>query len=115
MMQDKMIDEIQELKPSGYTFKENCDTLRQRHTKAPTDKTIRKYYNMDSAPADNHVKVRFLSRNRSPLALIEERAMLKHRPSITTPGPLCGTRNGWMGPPPDYLPSSPTRHTGDRR
>ena len=58
MIQDEMINEIQELKLSGYTPKEVHEELKKRHTKVPTLKTVRKYYNMDSAPEDNHAKVR---------------------------------------------------------
>ncbi|NLG10557.1 MAG: transposase family protein [Coriobacteriaceae bacterium] len=58
MIQDKMINEIQELKLSGYTLKETCDVLRSRRTKVPTQKTISKYYSMDTTPDDNHVKVK---------------------------------------------------------
>ena len=58
MIQDAMINEIQELKLSGFTVQEAYDELRRRHTKVPTLKTVRKYYNMEAAPADNHSKVR---------------------------------------------------------
>lgn len=58
MVQDRMIEEIQELKLSGYTLPEVRAELRRRHAKTPCDKTIRKYYNMDSAPADSHAKLR---------------------------------------------------------
>ena len=58
MIQDKMIGEIQELKRSGYSFPEAYSELRRRHTKVPCEKTVRKYYNMDRAPDDNHAKVR---------------------------------------------------------
>lgn len=58
MIQDKMIDEIQELKLAGYTLQEAYDALKARHTKVPTLKTVRKYYNMDCAPDDNHAKLR---------------------------------------------------------
>ena len=58
MIQDDMIREIQELKLAGYTPKEVHEELKKRHTKAPTLKTVRKYYNMDCAPDDNHAKVR---------------------------------------------------------
>ena len=58
MIQDKMIYEIQELKLAGYTVDEAYDELKSRHTKVPTKKTVRKYYNMDCAPEDNHAKVR---------------------------------------------------------
>jgi len=58
MIQDKMIDEIQELKLAGFTLKEAYDELKARHTKVPTLKTVRKYYNMVSAPDDNHARVR---------------------------------------------------------
>ena len=58
MIQDDMIREIQELKLSGYTPKEAHEELKKRHTKVPTLKTVRKYYNMDGAPDDNHAKVR---------------------------------------------------------
>ena len=58
MIQDKMIDEIQELKLAGYTLSETYDALKLRHTKVPTLKTVRKYYNMDSVPADNHASMK---------------------------------------------------------
>lgn len=58
MIKDGMIDEIQELKLSGYSFPEARDELRRRHTKVPCEKTLRKYYNMDAAPDDSHAKVR---------------------------------------------------------
>jgi len=58
MIQDKMIEEIQELKQSGYSFTEAYVELKRRHNKVPCEKTVRKYYNMDSAPADNHAKMR---------------------------------------------------------
>lgn len=58
MIQDKMIDEIQELKLTGHTLNETYDALKSRHTKVPTLKTIRKYYNMDSVPADCHASMR---------------------------------------------------------
>ena len=58
MIQDKMIGEIQELKRSGYSFPEAYSELRRRHTKVPCEKTVRKYYNMERAPDDNHAKVR---------------------------------------------------------
>ena len=58
MIQDKMIDEIQELKLAGFTLKEAYGELKARHTKVPTLKTVRKYYNMDCAPDDNHARVR---------------------------------------------------------
>lgn len=57
MIQDKMIDEIQELKLSGFTVQEVYDDLKRRHRKVPHIKTVRKYYNMDAAPEDNHAKV----------------------------------------------------------
>ena len=53
MIQDKMLAEIQELKLSGYTLQEVYDLLKSRHTKVPTIKTVRKYYNMNDAPNDN--------------------------------------------------------------
>ena len=58
MIQDKMIDEIQELKLTGCTLSETYDALKSRHTKVPTLKTVRKYYNMDSTPADSHANMR---------------------------------------------------------
>ena len=58
MIQDAMIGEIQELKLSGYTPKEVHEELKKRHVKVPTLKTVRKYYNMDCAPEDNHARVR---------------------------------------------------------
>ncbi|MDO4991228.1 MAG: DDE-type integrase/transposase/recombinase [Eubacteriales bacterium] len=58
MIRDDMIDEIQELKLCGFTLRETYEELRRRHTKVPTEKTVRKYYNMDAAPADNHAAVR---------------------------------------------------------
>lgn len=66
MIQDKMIDEIQELKLAGYTLNEAYCMLKSRRTKVPTLKTVRKYYNMDSAPDDSRVKV------RKPLAFDRE-------------------------------------------
>lgn len=58
MIQDKMIEEIQELKLAGYTPKEVHEELCKRHKKVPTLKTVRKYYNMDCVPGDSHEKVR---------------------------------------------------------
>lgn len=58
MIQDKMIDEIQELKLSGLTLQEAYDSLKCRHKKVPTLRTVRKYYNMDATPQDNHSKLR---------------------------------------------------------
>ena len=58
MIQDRMIEEIQELKLAGYTVREAYDTLRARHNKVPTLKTVRKYYNMDRVPEDSHARVR---------------------------------------------------------
>ena len=58
MIQDKMINEVQELKQSGFAFPDAYAELRRRHTKVPCEKTVRKYYNMDAAPAGNHAKVR---------------------------------------------------------
>ena len=58
MIQDKMLAEIQELKLSGYTLQEVYDLLKSRHTKVPTIKTVRKYYNMNDAPDDNHSKLK---------------------------------------------------------
>lgn len=58
MIQDKMIEEIQELKLAGYTPVEVHAELVKRHKKAPTIKTVRKYYNMDCVPDDNHAKAR---------------------------------------------------------
>ncbi|MBR3235742.1 MAG: hypothetical protein IKG11_09020 [Atopobiaceae bacterium] len=58
MIKDSMIEEIQELKLAGYTVGEAYDTLKTRHSKVPTLKTVRKYYNMDHVPEDNHAKVR---------------------------------------------------------
>lgn len=57
MIQDKMIDEIQELRLSGFTVREVYDDLKRRHRKVPHIKTVRKYYDMDAAPEDNHAKV----------------------------------------------------------
>ena len=58
MIQDDMIREVQELKLAGYTPKEVFEELRKRHTKAPTLKTVRKYYKMDCIPEDTHAKLR---------------------------------------------------------
>lgn len=58
MIQDRMIEEIQELKLSGFTLDDTYAELRRRHKKVPSIKTVRKYYNMEAAPADNHAKVR---------------------------------------------------------
>ena len=58
MIQDDMIKEVQELKLAGYTPGEVHAELKSRHTKVPTLKTVRKYYNMDCVPDDNHAKVR---------------------------------------------------------
>lgn len=60
MIQDKMIEEIQELKLSGFTLNETYDVLKQRRTKVPTLKTVRKYYGMDTVPEDNHANVKKL-------------------------------------------------------
>lgn len=57
MMRDKMIDEIQELRLSGLTVQEVYDDLKRRHRRVPHIKTVRKYYDMDAAPEDNHAKV----------------------------------------------------------
>ncbi|WP_283170800.1 DDE-type integrase/transposase/recombinase [Curtanaerobium respiraculi] len=57
MIQDSMIDEIQEMKLSGFPLNEVYDDLKRRHRKVPHIKTVRKYYNMDAAPEDNHAKV----------------------------------------------------------
>ena len=46
MIKDGMIEELQELKLSGYSFPEARDELRRRHMKVPCEKTLRKYYNM---------------------------------------------------------------------
>lgn len=66
MTQDKMIDEIQELKLAGYTLNEAYSMLKSRRTKDPILKTVRKYYNMDNTPDDNRIKV------RKPLAFDRE-------------------------------------------
>lgn len=58
MIQDKMITEIQEMKLSGFMLQETYDLLKSRHTKVLTIKTVRKCYNMDATPDDNHVKVK---------------------------------------------------------
>lgn len=58
MIQDKMIEEIQELKLSGFTLDEVYDRLKAHRKKVPCKKTVRRYYDMDGAPADNHAKVR---------------------------------------------------------
>lgn len=58
MMQDRMIQEIQELKLSGYSLKEAYEHLSAVHGKVPTMKTVRKYYNMECAPADAHAKLK---------------------------------------------------------
>ena len=58
MIQDDMIREVQELKLAGYTPKDVFEELRKRHTKAPTLKTVRKYYKMDCVPEDTHAKLR---------------------------------------------------------
>ena len=58
MIQDDMIREVQELKLAGYTPSEVHAELKKRHTKAPTIKTVRKYYNMDCVPEDTHAKLR---------------------------------------------------------
>ena len=69
MIQDEMIEEIQELKLAGYTPKEVHEELKSRHVKVPTLKTVRKYYNMDCAPDDNHAKVRKqMAFDREPFA-----------------------------------------------
>ena len=58
MIQDDMIREVQELKLAGYTPVEVHAELAKRHRKAPTIKTVRKYYNMDCVPEDTHAKLR---------------------------------------------------------
>lgn len=58
MIKDSMIEEIQELKLAGYTVGEAYDTLRARHSKVPTLKTVRKYHDMDRVPEDSHARVR---------------------------------------------------------
>ena len=58
MIKDGMIEELQELKLSGYSFPEARDELRRRHMKVPCEKTLRKYYNMEAVPDDSHAKVR---------------------------------------------------------
>lgn len=58
MIREEMIDEIQELKLSGYSFREALEELRRRHTKVPCEKTLRKYYNMDAPPQDSHARLR---------------------------------------------------------
>ena len=50
MMRDKMIDEIQELRLSGFTVQEVYDDLKRRHRRVPHIKTVRKYHDMDAAP-----------------------------------------------------------------
>ena len=57
MMRDKMIDETQELRLSGLTVQEVYDDLKRRYRRVPHIKTVRKYYDMDAAPEDNHAKV----------------------------------------------------------
>ena len=58
MIQDDMIREVQELKLAGYTPVEVHAELAKRHKKAPTIKTVRKYYNMDCVPEDTHTNLR---------------------------------------------------------
>lgn len=58
MIKEEMINEVQELKLSGYSFGEMVKELRCRHTKVPRKKTIREYYNMDAVPDDIHSKLR---------------------------------------------------------
>ena len=50
MIQDRIIEEIQELRLSGYTLSETYDELKRRHRQVPSAKTVRKYYNMDGVP-----------------------------------------------------------------
>ena len=58
MIQDDMIREVQELKLAGYTPREVHEELGKRHKRVPTIKTVRKHYNMDCVPEDNHARVR---------------------------------------------------------
>ena len=50
MIQDKMIDEIQELKLAGFTLQEAYGELKARRTKVPTLKTVRKQMAFDCEP-----------------------------------------------------------------
>lgn len=43
MIKDGMIEELQELKLSGYSFPEARDELRRRHMKVPCEKTLSEY------------------------------------------------------------------------
>ena len=52
MIQDDMIREVQEMKLAGYTPGEVHAELKSRHTKVPTLKTVRKYYNMEVLTLD---------------------------------------------------------------
>ena len=58
MIKQDMIREVQELKLAGFTPAEAYAELKKRHTKAPTIKTVRKYYKMDCMPEDPHAKLR---------------------------------------------------------
>lgn len=58
MIKDQMIQEIQELKLSGYSLKETYEHIKSHHNKVPTLKTVRKYYNMECVPDDTHAKLK---------------------------------------------------------
>lgn len=58
MIRDEMMDEIQELKLSGYSFREVLEELGRRHTKAPCGKTLRKHHNTGAALQDSRSRPR---------------------------------------------------------
>jgi len=58
MLKENMIQEIQNLKMAGYSLNEVMAHLAAKPGKAPSLPTVRKYYNMDSVPADAHAALR---------------------------------------------------------
>ena len=52
------MEEVHELKLSGFTLGETHDEPKRRHIKVSAEKTVRKYYDMDAAPGDDHADVR---------------------------------------------------------
>jgi len=50
MLKENMMQEIQDLKLSGYTVPEIARHFKERDGKTPSEKTIRKYFNMDNVP-----------------------------------------------------------------
>lgn len=53
-----MTEEVHELKLSGFTLGEIHDEPKRRHVKVSAEKTVRKYYDMDAVPVDDHAGVR---------------------------------------------------------